>query len=172
MQVKITPMKSLLHSTRLVPLAAVLLSTALAGPTSATAKELNVHGSLDASEVQTVTPPTMLIELEGSGNASHLGRFVVKTEAMVFLPTFFGEGTFEIETPSGARVFGTLTGQGSPTPDSNFVPVEETLTITGGTGRFTGATGTLTIHRVIDRLTKISTGTIEGTILLPDPPRK
>lgn len=62
-------------------------------PTSAIAKELNVLGSIESIEVQTVTPPTMLIERRGIGSNSHLGRFMLKREDGVFLPTFFGDGT-------------------------------------------------------------------------------
>jgi hypothetical protein len=60
-----------------------------------------------------------------------------------------------------------LAGQAFPDPDSDLVPVVETLTITGGTGRFSGATGTLTVDRVASRSTGVSTGTIEGIVTLP-----
>jgi hypothetical protein len=151
-------------------LAPVFSSLHAAPPTSG-GRELNVHGCLEAAETHAVTPPTMVVELEGVGTASHLGRFRLETEAVVFLPTFFGEGAFEIEMECGSRLFGTLTGQGSPVPGSDAVPVAETLTITGGTGRFCGASGTLATHRVLDRVTLVSTGTITGTVILPDPPK-
>ena len=133
--------------------------------------EFNINGSLDTVETHVVNPPFMAVQLEGTGNASILGSFVVETNASVFLPTFFGQGTFVIETNSGAELHGTLTGQGSPSPDSNDVPVSETYTITGGTGRFCGATGTLSVQRVLDRVSLVSSGTIAGTVVLPVLPK-
>ena len=41
------------------------------------------------------------------------------------------------------------------------------VTITGGTGRFEGASGNITIRRLVDRATFTSSGTLEGMINLP-----
>jgi hypothetical protein len=41
------------------------------------------------------------------------------------------------------------------------------VTLTGGTGRFEGASGSFTVERVLNRATGISTGTLSGTIVLP-----
>jgi hypothetical protein len=160
-------MKSSLNPNSIAALAALIVTAAVAVPTSANARDLRIHGSLETTESQVLTPPTLLVQLEGIGNASHLGRFVLDTEAVIFLPTASGEGEFEISTGSGATLFGLLAGQAFPDPDSDLVPVVETLTITGGTGRFSGATGTLTVDRVASRSTGVSTGTIEGIVTLP-----
>jgi hypothetical protein len=40
----------------------------------------------------------------------------------------------------------------------------ESATITGGTGRFTSATGSFTVERLFDPSTNITTGTFDGTI--------
>ena len=44
--------------------------------------------------------------------------------------------------------------------------VVESATITGGTGRFAGATGTYTANCVVNQGAGTSTGTFEGTISL------
>jgi hypothetical protein len=43
----------------------------------------------------------------------------------------------------------------------------ETWTITGGTGRFTGAAGSFTVERSLDQTTGVTTGSFEGTISSP-----
>jgi hypothetical protein len=40
----------------------------------------------------------------------------------------------------------------------------ETQTITGGTGRFAGVTGTVVVHRSLNLLTGVTSGTFTGTI--------
>jgi hypothetical protein len=47
------------------------------------------------------------------------------------------------------------------------VSIVETFTITGGTGRFEGASGNVTVERLVNRATLTSSGTISGTIVLP-----
>lgn len=45
--------------------------------------------------------------------------------------------------------------------------IRETATITGGTGRFAGATGSFTAERVFNIATSITTGSFEGAISSP-----
>ena len=42
----------------------------------------------------------------------------------------------------------------------------ETQTITGGTGRFAGVTGTVVVNRSLDLVTGVTSGTFTGTINL------
>jgi hypothetical protein len=46
----------------------------------------------------------------------------------------------------------------------NVVAITETATVTGGTGRFAGATGSIQVERIFDRATGVTTGTLEGWI--------
>jgi hypothetical protein len=45
--------------------------------------------------------------------------------------------------------------------------IVEVGTITEGTGRFAGATGTFTVERLVDLTTGISSGSFSGTISSP-----
>jgi hypothetical protein len=145
----------------------VLASTTFAAP-AAGERQLLLKGSLQATETHLVTPPTMFVDATGSGNATQLGLFTMSFQAEVFLPTLFAASeSASLVSADGANIFAEGSGQGTPTETPGIVSIVETYTITGGTGRFAGSTGNFTVQRLIDRATLISSGTIEGTILLP-----
>ncbi|HTI40119.1 MAG TPA: hypothetical protein VL484_21330 [Vicinamibacterales bacterium] len=45
--------------------------------------------------------------------------------------------------------------------------IVEKAAITGGTGRFAGATGTFTVERTLDLATLVTSGSFLGTIAVP-----
>ena len=151
---------------------ALLLLIVLTSATFATAageRQLLLKGSLQATETHLVTPPTtMFIDATGAGNATQLGMFTMGFQAEVFLPTLFAASeSATLVAADGAQLFAEGSGQGTPTGTPGIVSIVETYTITGGTGRFAGATGNFTVQRLIDRATLASSGTISGTIVLP-----
>lgn len=77
---------------------------------------------------------------EGQGEATHLGRFTVTNEVSiyVFTPTGVAIGNWIYVTANGDKLFVHMVGSGSADPLHGI----GTFTITGGTGRFTGASGT------------------------------
>ena len=103
--------------------------------------------------------------LEGEGTASHLGRFTVVGDFTLNLATASGGGTGAYTAANGDAF--TVASTGQAVLAAGIATVTEHVTITGGTGRFAGATGTLTVIRRIVQATGISTGTIDGTIRLP-----
>jgi hypothetical protein len=141
----------------------VLASTTLA----AEEREFVLKGSLEATETQQVVPPTAFIDLTGTGNATHLGRFTYNLQAELNLPTLSATASATLVAADGSTLFLEGTGQGAPTEVPGVVSIVETFTITGGTGRFTGATGRVTVERLINRATLTSTGKISGIIILP-----
>jgi hypothetical protein len=69
----------------------------------------------------------------------------------------------------------TLTAEfdGVSTPVApGFLYIVETATITGGTGRFAGATGSFTVERLYDTLAGTTVGSFEGTISSPGASRR
>ena len=76
---------------------------------------------------------------EGQGEATHLGRFTVTTEVSiyVFTPTGVAIGNWIYVTANGDKLFVHGVGSGGPDPLHGI----GTFTITGGTGRFRGASG-------------------------------
>jgi hypothetical protein len=129
-------------------------------------EQLPFHGSLQAIETDVVVPPTLLVNGTGSGTGTHLGRFTATFTATVTLATGSATGSISLTAANGDRVDATFVGQGTPTGEPNVATIEEVATITGGTGRFAGATGTFTIHRVLAQVTGVSSGSFDGMINL------
>jgi hypothetical protein len=162
---------SYLKSTVILLLAAMFLSAPLAGTASACEKDLRVKGSFSALESTVVdpgnppaVPPTLTITFEATGCDSHLGFFSLSIDEIVTLPALSSQGTFELDTGGKDSVSGTVTGQATLNADGSEASIVEQLTITGGTGRFKHACGTLTTHRLLNRATGVSSGSIEGSI--------
>jgi hypothetical protein len=58
------------------------------------------------------------------------------------------------------------TAQGTPSEDGQSLSSLERLTITGGTGRFVGATGSFVLRQVNLAADRNSSGSFDGTISL------
>jgi hypothetical protein len=144
----------------------VLASTTLAAPT-AEERQLLLKGSFEATETHEFGPGIMFVDATGVGNATQLGLFTYDLEAAVSLPSLSATASATLIAANGDMIFGEGVGQGTPTADPNLVSIVETYTITGGTGRFAGATGNFTVERLIDRATLVSSGAISGMIVLP-----
>jgi hypothetical protein len=84
------------------------------------------------------------------------------------LPALNISGEFAIDSLCGDQLFGSVVGQGTIINAGSEASIAEVYTITGGTGRFAGATGAIAVNRVVDRTTLISSGTIDGIVTLPD----
>lgn len=93
------------------------------------------------------------VVITGEGTATHLGRYSYAADEC-FDPvtgSFVGEPIFT--AANGDQLFGTYTGQVAPTPDPNVVTYTEVLTISGGTGHFSGVTGDLQAEGVANLAT-------------------
>lgn len=130
-------------------------------------KSKHIHGTFVASEVGTPQPGSPLIvrRLDGEGVASHLGRFTIVGTFTLNLSTATGAGTATYTAANGDVINATVSG--SAVLASGFATVTETVSVTDGTGRFAGASGTLTVVRRVVQATGLSTGVVDGTITLP-----
>jgi hypothetical protein len=135
-------------------------------------KAKQVHGTFESQEVARLEPPTgppafLIIRLEATGTASHLGRYTAVANFTVTVGPNTAVGTVTLTAANGDVIRATDAGVSAPTGTAGFVDITETWTITGGTGRFAGATGTLTVTRRLDQLSGVSSGSLDGTIYLP-----
>jgi hypothetical protein len=124
-----------------------------------------LKGSLEGTVTITpLTPPFFSVVITASGNATGLGAFTLQVPHTVNFATATGTGTFTFTAANGDRLTASFTGQADTSQP--IVSIVENATITGGTGRFAGATGTFTANRLFDPVAQTTTGTFEGTITL------
>jgi len=146
---------------------AALVVLGLAGPADA-GGQVPFKGRLEG--VVTVTPfpqpsPFMFVLVEGTGNATHLGRFT--WVAMLVASPEEATGTFQFTAANGDMLFADFTGHGTPTETPGVLYIVDDATITGGTGRFAGATGRFTFKHLYDIADGFTFGSFDGTIASP-----
>jgi hypothetical protein len=142
-------------------------ATSLIGRVAA-GKEVPFKGSLEGVVTRTpLAPPFVSVLIEGTGNATQLGRFTVENAHLVNTATRTAIGSYEFTAANGDTLTADFTGQASLTETPGVLSVVETATITGGTGRFAGATGSFTVERLFDANTLLTTGSFKGTISSP-----
>ena len=134
----------------------------------AAAAEVPFSGSLEGVVSHTtVDPVTDAVLVEATGTASQLGRFAVIAPHRVNTPTRTAAGSYEFTAANGDKVYAEFTGRAQPTSTLGVIAIVETATITGGTGRFAGATGSFITERLFDRIADTTTGSFSGTISIP-----
>jgi uncharacterized alpha/beta hydrolase family protein len=161
-------MKKILVSTIIALfLVGVLMSSASA---SQEQKLLLFKGSLQAVENDEVDWPTIYVHGIGSGNATQLGQFTVQYDGVIHNDeNGVGTGalTAHFVAANGDSLFAEASGLGQPTETPGVNQIVEQYTITGGTGRFTDSSGNFTVERLINLATGETSGTLNGTIILP-----
>jgi hypothetical protein len=95
------------------------------------------------------TPGPIAIEAHGDG-FSTLGALALSLQKTESGPLF--HGCITLTAPNGDSLTAIYNAAGSAPPNSNhFSPATGTLTFTGGTGLFTGASGNATFTAVFDQ---------------------
>jgi hypothetical protein len=144
-----------------------ILAVAAIGPAAALGKP---HGT--DRPVKGTSTSTTTVDLatgtgisDGSGQISHLGAFTFHNDFTGFTvtgDTFTWTQTATIVAANGDEIFTTAVGTGTLLPNNTS---EATLvsTITGGTGRFADASGTLT-----SRISSVTVSVVGTTITSED----
>jgi hypothetical protein len=110
--------------------------------------------------------PFVSVLVEAEGNATHLGRFTVSHPHVVNVVNSTALGTYEFTAANGDTLTADVVGQATPI-GGGILLIEEQVTITGGTGRFAGATGSFTVERWYDTVANTTYAEFEGTISNP-----
>jgi hypothetical protein len=146
---------------------ALLAVVGLAGPVPA-GEQVPFKGSFEGDVTSIpLAPPFAMVDVEAAGEATHLGKFTLDIPHVVDRATRTAVGTYEFTAANGDKVYAEFTGLATPTAIPGVLYIEETATITGGTGRFAGATGSFTSERLYDTIEGTTTGSFEGTISSP-----
>src|SRR5262245_16637779 len=135
----------------------------LAGPLAA-GEQVPFKGSLEGTVTRSLPPPPIFVLVEGEGTATQLGQFTVDIPHMVVPPN--GSGFYHFVAANGDTLTAEFTGV-SVLVAPGFLYIEETATITGGTGRFAAATGSFFVERLYDMVAGTTVGSFEGTISTP-----
>ena len=147
-------------------IAALALAMALVAPVAA-ADTVPFKGSLSGSVTVTpLTPPLASVVIDGGGFATQLGRFTLEVPHVVNQATRIATGTYIFTAANGDTLTADFSGQATLVAPG-VLTVAETATITGGTGRFAGATGSFSTERTFLVATGQTSGTFEGWISTP-----
>jgi len=148
------------------------LAVALAASSgaAASAEELPFKAKVmgNALLLPTNDPCVMSNEATGSGNATHVGRFAWATQESVDFCTVPGgvavSGSFTLTAADGDQLQGSFTAVGQFDETGTLI-IDGDYEIVGGSGRFTGATGSGDTEVVASFLPGLPfAGTLSGTV--------
>ena len=147
---------------------------AFATPGSAP-KLVPFHATFAGSAQTVVVPPRVFATGAAEGRATHLGATVWDFEEIVTLgqvvpgcPTLGSTDTYtgRFIAANGDMITVEGAGTGCPTSPTTVI-VMDVFTVTGGTGRFEGASGNLTSVTAVDRPTNTFVITFQGELSTP-----
>jgi hypothetical protein len=151
---------------QLSSVAVLALVFSLAGPVAA-GDPVPLRGTLEGTVTVTpLEPPFESVDIEGTGNATQLGRFTLEVPHTVNLAEGTGSGSFIFTAANGDTLSAEFIGQATLLAPG-VVALSETAVITGGTGRFAGASGSFTVERTFYPANGTTVGSFEGTVSSP-----
>jgi hypothetical protein len=146
---------------------AVVVVLGLTGPAAAQ-EQVPFKGSLEGVVTMTpLNPPFVSVLVKATGNATHLGKFTLAVPHIVNRANGTATGSYQFVAANGDRLTASFSGKATPTATKGVLSIVETATITGGTGRFAGATGSFTCVRLFNTVTGTTVGSFNGTISSP-----
>src|SRR5947207_13803492 len=133
-------MKSIKRSNIYLPMAAMILTAALAVPAAAQ-KPVPFEGALRGQDTDIGGPDTAFVyDTSGTGIGTPVGQFSFTQEATVNIFTFTETGSAHWIAANGDSIYTTFAGS-LYFLASGLIRSTDIHTITGGTGRFAGAQG-------------------------------
>ena len=158
-------MKTITRSNIYLPMAAMILTAALAVPAAAK-EQVPFKGTLQGLDVHLgmPSPGIGLLGTSGTGIGAHVGQFSFTQESTVNLANGTLTGSGHWIAANGDSIDTTFVGFGGPADTPDIFKITEIHNITGGTGRFAGARGNFTMERLESLVTSVTSGSFRGTI--------
>src|SRR5262245_25583522 len=100
---------------RLIGLAVAFVVSLASVGVSAMAAETPFKGTVNAVETGTIVFPTRLLDRQGTGTATHLGRYTEHVTMRINIPTLSSTGTATFTAANGDTLLATVAGQATRT---------------------------------------------------------
>jgi hypothetical protein len=164
-------MKTITRTNLYLPMVAIILTAALAVPAAAQ-QQVPFKGTLQGQDTTPCDAQDLLLCTTATGTGTHLGQFKFTEKVTINLANFTDTGSGHWMAANGDSIDTTVVGSAVPSDNPEFLKVTEIHTITGGTGRFTGAQGSFTVDRMHRFATDsdgthLTFGSFQGTITSP-----
>lgn len=131
-------------------------------------KQVPFKGTLQGTDTDSnPTPTSIVVTTDGTGNGTHLGEFSFVERVTVFFATGTSVGSCHWVAANGDSIDTTIAGSGHLTGTPGEISITDVHTITGGTGRFSGAQGSFTVERLASAVTFLTSGSFDGSITTP-----
>ena len=156
-----------LASIFLIPLAGRVTAAPAVETAPGKTTRLPFEGTMQSNETYSTAFYTMFVTANGSGKANELDQFTATYQMEANLLDMSVGETITFAGTNGDSLQATAVGQAFEDRTPGMFKVVEIYTITGGTGRFAGASGTFTLNRLLSRDVGIASSSFEGYILLP-----
>ena len=153
----------------LVAALALVLLTAPAVATAATPTPFKSDFTAQASFAETPVPGVFTVTTAGVGHASHLGKITLSTSETLDFATSPGtllvlDGQSVMVAANGDELYWAYEGTGSLPDEHGNSVLSGTFVITGGTGRFSDATGGGTFQGSGNAVTGVASLSYRGAI--------
>src|SRR5437667_5403859 len=159
-------MKNITRSNIYLPMAAMILTAALAVPAAAQ-RQVPFMGAMQGHDTDIgLTNNLGTVLTMGTGIGTLVGQFSFTQTWTVDVTTGILTGSAQWIAANGDSISTTITGSGKMIEPGLF-RIEEVHTITGGTGRFAGAQGSFTMKKLASGVTFLTSGSYDGTITPP-----
>jgi hypothetical protein len=164
-------MKTITRRNICLPVAAVILTVALAVP--AGAQELvpfkgTIQQGQDVDIAGGPPPIAVVVAASGTGTGTEMGQFSFKQISTVNFLNNTSAGSGQWIAANGDSIYTTVFGANAVVdPARGVITITEINTITGGTGRFAGTQGSFTVVRVASLVTLAFSGSFYGAISSP-----
>jgi hypothetical protein len=156
-------MKTRTRSRVYLSMAAMMLTATVAVPTAA--RHVPFKGAFSGQDTASPGPSaTELLDTAATGTGTHLGQFSLAQVLTVNLANHTAIGSARWMAANGDYIDTTVVSAAEPADMPDLLKVTEINTITGGTGRFTGAEGSFTVERLHNLVTSATFGSFHGTI--------